>query len=66
MKLRQEHKISVDDFHMLLVLSRLLGLARGRSVLDMECWERAKELELERKRRVSLLPQPGSILRNIS
>lgn len=45
---KAERKVGAEDLHALLVLSRLLGLSRGRRTLDGEMWERAKRLEVER------------------
>ncbi|XP_005175421.1 mini-chromosome maintenance complex-binding protein [Musca domestica] len=48
---------SADDLHSLLVLSRLLAIARGKNVLDKESWELAKEMESKRRQRLSELPK---------
>uniref|UniRef100_U5EXQ7 Mini-chromosome maintenance complex-binding protein n=1 Tax=Corethrella appendiculata TaxID=1370023 RepID=U5EXQ7_9DIPT len=53
-KMRQDETVTADDLHQLLVLSRLLGLIRGKSALDMESWNHAKELEIERRNRVEM------------
>lgn len=51
--LRQEERtVSAFDLHTLLVLSRLLALSRGRSVMTSEDWNRAVEMETERKLRL--------------
>lgn len=42
----------VEDLHSLLVLSRLIGKSRGLSKLDANCWEMAKQLEIERNARM--------------
>lgn len=49
-----------DDLHALLVLSRLLAIARGKQMLDKESWEMAKEMETKRRQRVAELPKPSS------
>uniref|UniRef100_A0A8D8C789 Mini-chromosome maintenance complex-binding protein n=2 Tax=Culex pipiens TaxID=7175 RepID=A0A8D8C789_CULPI len=54
LRMRKEVDASAEDLHSLLVLARLAGLSRGKISLDSECWEHAKELEQERKRRVEL------------
>uniref|UniRef100_A0A1A9X0J6 Mini-chromosome maintenance complex-binding protein n=1 Tax=Glossina brevipalpis TaxID=37001 RepID=A0A1A9X0J6_9MUSC len=48
---------SCDDLHILLVLSRLLAIARGKKVLDKESWELAKTMEEQRKQRAMKLPK---------
>ncbi|XP_013110369.2 mini-chromosome maintenance complex-binding protein [Stomoxys calcitrans] len=48
---------SADDLHSLLVLSRLLAIARGKEVLDKESWELAKEMEVKRRHRLAALPK---------
>ncbi|XP_055530968.1 mini-chromosome maintenance complex-binding protein [Wyeomyia smithii] len=53
-QMRKEFDASADDLHSLLVLARLIGLSRGKKMLDRECWEYAKQLERERKRRTDL------------
>lgn len=42
----------VEDLHMLLVLSRLNGIARGQKKLDTDAWELAKKMEIERNSRL--------------
>uniref|UniRef100_A0A182IP45 Mini-chromosome maintenance complex-binding protein n=1 Tax=Anopheles atroparvus TaxID=41427 RepID=A0A182IP45_ANOAO len=46
--------ITMDDLHALFVLARLLGLSQGRRSLRREEWERAKELENERRNRLEM------------
>ncbi|XP_001656900.2 mini-chromosome maintenance complex-binding protein [Aedes aegypti] len=53
-QMRKESDATAEDLHSLLVLARLLGLSRGKSSMDRECWEYAKQLELERKNRVEM------------
>ncbi|KAM7357895.1 mini-chromosome maintenance complex-binding protein [Cochliomyia hominivorax] len=48
---------NADDLHSLLVLSRLLAIARGKEVLDKESWNMAKEMETKRRQRLSALPK---------
>ena len=45
--------MSTEDFHLLLVLSRLLSLTYGTTELPESLWKRAKEMETERKARLS-------------
>jgi len=52
--------ITVEDFHSLLVLGRLVSLSYGRSTLTPQDWEDAKRMEKERKERASSLPSRGS------
>lgn len=51
--MRQKSKVNADDLHQLLVLTRLICLSEGRSLLDDECWRRACDLETERKARIA-------------
>ncbi|KAH8238961.1 hypothetical protein KR038_010558 [Drosophila bunnanda] len=50
-------KSNADDLHGLLVLSRLLGIARGKQALDKEIWQLATELEAKRRQRLQSLPK---------
>jgi hypothetical protein len=52
--MRKESEVSAEDLHGLLVLSRLIGLGKGKSMLDRECWDTAKDLEQERKGRMEM------------
>ena len=45
--------ITVEDFHTLLVLARLVAKGNGRSSLLEEDWEKAKAMEVERRARVA-------------
>jgi len=57
--------ITVEDFHTLLVLARLVAKGHGRSSLLEEDWEKAKAMEVERRARVATLPpRPGSTFAN--
>eukprot|EP00092_Neocalanus_flemingeri_P023416 GFUD01025387.1.p1 GENE.GFUD01025387.1~~GFUD01025387.1.p1 ORF type:complete len:665 (+),score=258.42 GFUD01025387.1:184-1995(+) len=51
-----EQGITVEDFHALLVVGRLVSLSNGRTSLDPLDWEEAKRMEKERKERVASLP----------
>ncbi|KFB40609.1 AGAP011536-PA-like protein [Anopheles sinensis] len=55
-----DSSISMDDLHALFVLARLLGLSQGRKVLRREEWERAKELEGERRKRLEMFTKRTS------
>ncbi|XP_017095645.2 mini-chromosome maintenance complex-binding protein [Drosophila bipectinata] len=50
-------KSNADDLHGLLVLSRLLGIARGKEALDKETWQLATEFESKRRQRLQSLPK---------
>lgn len=54
---------NADDLHSLLVLSRLLAIARGKKVLDKESWELAKDMEAKRRQRIADLPKSSLRLR---
>lgn len=49
---RKDKTIDPENVHKLIVLTRLLGLSKGKSSLDYETWNRAKELEEERLQRI--------------
>ena len=49
----QGNPMSPEDFHLLLVLSRLLALSCGLSELTQAIWEKAKAMETQRKARIS-------------
>ena len=52
--------ITVESFHSLLALGRLVSLSYGRSSLTPQDWEDAKRMEKERKDRAANLPSRGS------
>ncbi|XP_016987537.1 mini-chromosome maintenance complex-binding protein [Drosophila rhopaloa] len=56
-------KSNADDLHGLLVLSRLLGIARGRETLDKETWQLATEFEAKRRSRLQSLPKSAAQMR---
>ncbi|XP_034129011.1 mini-chromosome maintenance complex-binding protein [Drosophila guanche] len=57
-------KSNADDLHGLLVLSRLLGIARGKDALDKETWQLATEFEAKRRQRLQALPKSAAQIRN--
>ncbi|EDW12556.1 mini-chromosome maintenance complex-binding protein [Drosophila mojavensis] len=57
-------KSNADDLHCLLVLSRLLGIARGHVTLDKETWHLATEFESKRRQRLQALPKSSASMRN--
>lgn len=46
-------KICSDDLHQFLALSRLLAMSEGARLLDDQHWEKAKSMELERRKRTN-------------
>lgn len=50
---RTNEKMTAEDLHSLLVLSRLIGLARGESTMSKKLWDHTIALETERKERVA-------------
>ncbi|KAM4703692.1 mini-chromosome maintenance complex-binding protein isoform 2-T2 [Rhinophrynus dorsalis] len=52
MRKSDPQSISADDLHRLLVVARLLSLSAGQTTLSRERWQRAKQLELQRKNRL--------------
>lgn len=61
---RANVKSNADDLHGLLVLSRLLGISRGKESLDKETWHLATEYESKRRQRLQALPKSSAQLRN--
>ncbi|KAH8411934.1 hypothetical protein KR222_002799 [Zaprionus bogoriensis] len=61
---RANVKSNADDLHGLLVLSRLLGISRGKQALDKETWHLATEYEAKRRQRLQALPKSSAQLRN--
>lgn len=51
-KMREEKNLEIEHLHSLLVISRLVGISRGRTALDLSSWEIAKNLEFERINRI--------------
>lgn len=45
-----------DDLHIMMVLSRLLGIIQGKKMLDAESWNQAKAMETERRQRINAIP----------
>lgn len=56
--MRQDFNATAEDLHIMLIISRLLGLLQGKTTLDEESWNRAKSMESERRKRVDALPKP--------
>jgi len=57
--------ITMEQFHSLLVLGRLVSLSNGRSTLTPGDWEDAKRMEKERRERSATLPaRPGAHMAN--
>jgi Mini-chromosome maintenance replisome factor len=50
----KENPMTPEDFHLLLVLSRLLALTYGHKELTDTVWQRAKAMESERQSRISM------------
>lgn len=53
-KMREEFDFQVEDLHKLLVLSRLIGITRGEKKLNIDFWNQAKKMEIERKKRLNI------------
>lgn len=53
-KSRQENQSSMtpEDFHLLLLLSRLMSLSHGQSTLTPEMWNQVKQMEKDRRARL--------------
>ncbi|XP_055856866.1 mini-chromosome maintenance complex-binding protein [Episyrphus balteatus] len=50
-------KVGADELHGLLVLSRLLAIASGKSKFDRDSWEKAKQMEATRRSRMDQIPK---------
>lgn len=51
---QQDHSnMTVEDFHLLLLMSRLMALSCGQSTLTPEMWKRVKQMEAERRARLA-------------
>lgn len=50
---QQDHSnMTAEDFHLLLLLSRLMSLSHGQNTLTLEMWTHVKQMELERRARL--------------
>ena len=56
-----ENRMTADDLHSMLVLSRLLSLSRAVGTMTAGVWNDVKEMEKERRRRVEHLPQRARV-----
>ncbi|XP_055619697.1 mini-chromosome maintenance complex-binding protein [Toxorhynchites rutilus septentrionalis] len=59
-RMRRQCDASSDDLHSLLVLARLIGLCRGKKMLDQDSWDHARLLEEERRNRVEMFTKRKS------
>lgn len=49
---QNQNNMTAEDFHLLLLLSRLMSLSCGQSSLTPELWSRVKQMEAERRARL--------------
>ena len=49
---QNQNNMTAEDFHLLLLLSRLMSLSCGQSSLTSELWSRVKQMEAERRARL--------------
>lgn len=56
-EMRRTFNATADDLHMMLILSRMLGIIHGKTALDAESWSQAKLMEAERRKRIDALPK---------
>lgn len=56
-EMRRSFNATADDLHTMLILSRMLGIIRGKKILDTESWNQAKMMETERRKRIESLPK---------
>lgn len=54
-EMRRSFNATADDLHIMLVLSRLLGIIHGKKMLDTESWNQAKTMETERRERINAI-----------
>lgn len=52
LEMRRSFNATADDLHIMLVLSRLLGIIQGNKMLDAKSWNQAKTMEVERRDRI--------------
>lgn len=55
--MRSKFNATADDLHILLIVSRLLGIMQGKCTLDEDSWNTAKAMETERRLRIEALPK---------
>lgn len=55
--MRKDYNASADDLHTMLIVSRMLGILKGRINLDSASWNAAKQLEQIRRDRVNVIPK---------
>lgn len=55
--MRREHNLMPEDFHLHLNLCRLVGKSASKVDADLESWQRAKEMERQRRVRCQTMPQ---------
>lgn len=56
-EMRRTFNASADDLHIMLILSRMLGIIQGKKALDAQSWNQAKSMEAERRKRIDALPK---------
>lgn len=54
-EMRRKFNANADDLHSMLILSRMLGILQGKTMLDAQCWSQAKQMEEERRERITEL-----------
>lgn len=54
-EMRRTFNATVDDLHTMLILSRMLGILRGKNALDANSWNQAKSMESERRSRIEAI-----------
>lgn len=52
--------MSAEDFHLLLLLARLMSLSLGQESLTLEVWNKVKEIEAVRRSRLPVTQTPRS------
>jgi len=58
---QREGGMTVEEFHSMLVLARLVAISNGRNSLDQADWNQSKAMESERKERAKALPTRGGV-----
>lgn len=54
-EMRRSFNATADDLHIMMVLSRLLGIIQGKKMLDADSWNQAKVMETERRQRINAI-----------
>lgn len=57
---QDDSEVNADDLHRLLILARLVTLAQGGRQVTTEFWNKARQMEIERRARLTTLHRPSA------